>query len=172
VHVAQSVVQRAPCTKAYREISAVSCVARTLQVDGSMAEVSTLPRTFEATLKQTFRSFTVDMVPTTDGRRAIRLVAHGGPALVVGFADFGSQRAELCTIGHALSLSKEQIGREVRLPPVEYLRFLERATMVLEDFGMKVSVVTHAARSAPPPPAALPTNAASLIGAVAWLIAQ
>jgi hypothetical protein len=161
-------------------------MARTLQVDPSMAEISTLRRKFEATLKQTFRSFTVDMLPTEDGRRAIRLVAHDGPALVIGFADFIGQRAELCTLGHALSLSKEQIGRELRLPPVEYLRFLERATAVLEEFSMKVSVVTHAASSTPPPtPTAMGKShlaaapyygiiaaSASLIGAIAWQIAQ
>jgi len=144
-----------------------------------MAESSTLPLTFGAALKQTFRSFTVDMLPTDDGRRAIRIVSHDGPALVVGFADLVTQRAELCTLGHALSLSKTQIGRELRLPPLEYLRFLERATQVLEDFGLKVVVVSHVVST--PPKSAAKTSApyygiiaasASLIGAIAWLIAH
>jgi hypothetical protein len=159
-------------------------MARRLQPGWSMAEQTTLPRTFEDTLKQTFRTYTVDMLPTEDGRRAIRLVAHDGPALVVGWVDLVTQTAELCTLGHALSLSKQQIGRELRLPPVEYLLFLERATTVLVDFGLKVTVVTHASMSTPPPPvhsksAASPTPyygviaaSASLIGAIAWLIAH
>ena len=149
-----------------------------------MAEITTLPRTFEDALKQTFRSYTVDMLPAEDGRHAIRLVAHDGPALVVGWADLITQRAELCTLGHALSLSKQQIGRELRLPPLEYLLFLERATAVLEGIDLKVTVVTHASRSTPPPPvrsapvaSATPyygiiAASASLIGAIAWLIAH
>ena len=153
-----------------------------------MAEITTLPATFTAALKQVFRSFAVDMLPTDDGRRAIRLVSHDGPVLVVGWADLVGNRAELSTLGHALSLSKEQIGRELRLPPVEYLRFLERATTILGDFGMTVTIVTHARKSSPPPsPLAttmsghLPSPApyygiiaasASLIGAIAWLIAH
>lgn len=156
-----------------------------------MAEINTLPDTFTAALKQIFRSYTVDMLEADDGRRAIRLVSHHGPALVVGFADLVAKRAELSTLGHALSLSKEQIGRELRLPPVEYLRFLERATTLLGDFGMTVTIVTHAARStrSTPPPSPLATTlserspspapyygiiaaSASLIGAIAWLIAH
>jgi hypothetical protein len=152
-----------------------------------MAEISTLPATFTAALKQVFRSYGVDMLPMDDGRRAIRLVSHDGPALVVGFADLAGARAELSTLGHALSLSKDQIGRELRLPPVEYLRFLERAATVLSDFGMTVTIVTHAAKSCPPSPLATTMSgrsssaapyygiiaaSASLIGAVAWLIAQ
>jgi hypothetical protein len=146
-----------------------------------MAEISTLFCTFEATLKQTFRAFIVDTLDADDGRRAIRLVSHDGAALVVGWADLAGKRAELCTLGHALSLSKERIGRELPLPPVEYLRFLERASTVLGDFGMTVTIVSHAKRSSPPPRVSSPSPApyygviaasASLIGAVAWLITQ
>jgi hypothetical protein len=140
--------------------------------------------TFAAALKQTFRTYAVEMLPTDDGRRAIRLVSHDGPALVVGWADAVSQTAELCTLGHALSLSKRQMGRELHLPPVEYLRFLERATQVLEASGFEVTVVTHASKWRPTsevPPAPSPrltpyygiiAASASLIGGIAWLIAH
>lgn len=145
-----------------------------------MAESTTLPLTFAAALKQTFRSYTVDMLPTdVAGRCAVRLVSHDGPSLHVGFADVTTARAELCTLGHALSLSKTQIGRELRLPPVEYLRFVERATQVLESFGYKVTVVSHVVST--PPKSARPiatpyygiiAASASLLGAIAWLIAN
>lgn len=144
-----------------------------------------LPLTFTGALKQVFRTYTVDMLPMADGRRAIRLVSHDGPALVVGWADLVGERAELATLGHALSLSKQQIGRELPLPPVDYLRFLERAATVLGDFGMTVTIVSHAAKSVPPPapvatkrgPSPAPyygiiAASASLIGTIAWLIAQ
>ena len=162
-------------------------MARGLQCRWAMAEISTLPLTFTAALKQVFRTYTVDMIPMDDGRRAIRLVGHDGPAVVVGWADLVGQRAELSTLGHALSLSKQQLGRELRLPPVEYLRFLERAAAVLGDFGVNVTIVTHAPRSTTASPRATTTRdpspsrapyygviaaSASLIGAIAWLIAQ
>jgi hypothetical protein len=153
-----------------------------------MPEISTLPLELTGALKQIFRSYAVDIVPMEDGRRAIRLVGNDGAAIVVGWADLASRRAELCTLGHALSRSLEQLGRELRLPPVEYLRFLDRAAEVLGEFGMTVTIVTHAtSKSSPPSPLATTMNdatrsaapyygviaaSASLIGAIAWLIAQ
>ena len=187
VHVAQCVVHRVIVHKRSVVIDGLSWVARRLQRRLSMAEITTLPASFTTALKQVFRSYTVDMLSTDDGRRAIRLVSHDGPALVVGWVDLVGHCAELSTLGHALSLSKEQMGRELRLPPVEYLRFLERAAAVLGDFGMTVTIVTHARKSCPPSPLATTTSgrspspapyygiiaaSASLIGAIAWLIAQ
>jgi hypothetical protein len=164
-------------------IYGISRVARRLQEGSPMADTS-----FTGALKQVFRSYTVDTLPTDDGRRAIRLVSHDGTVLVVGWMDLVGQRAELSTLGHALSLSKEQIGRELKLPPVEYLRFLERASKALGDLGLTVTIVTHATKSTPPPsplattftgrsPSAAPyygiiAASASLIGTIAWLIAQ
>jgi hypothetical protein len=163
-------------------------VDRELHWKRSMPEISKLPVDLTGALKQVFRSHAVDIVPMDDGRRAIRLVAHDGPAVVVGWADLDSKRAELSTLGHALSLSKEQLGRELRLPPVEYLRFLEQAAAVLVDCGMTVTIVTHAtSKSSPPSPLATTMRgatssaapyygviaaSASLIGAIAWLIAH
>lgn len=145
-----------------------------------------LALTFEGALKRTFSSYTVDMLPEGMGRSAIRLVAIDGPALVVGWADQQGRTAELSTLGRALGLSKQSLGRELRLPPLEYLKFLERATMVLEDFGMKVTVVSHSI-APPAPEVAKPSGkdqpssrayygliaaSMSLLGAVAWLMAH
>ena len=145
-----------------------------------------LPLIFEGALKRTFSSYSVDMLPEGTGRCAIRLVAIDGPAIVIGWADPHARTAELSTLGRALTLSKQTLGRELRLPPLEYLKFLERATMVLEDFGMKVTVLSHS--MAPPAPESLKPSAKeqassrayygliaasmSLIGAVAWLMAH
>ncbi len=148
-----------------------------------------LATTFETAVKRVFASFTVEMTrpetSTHDGARArqpIRLIAADGAALVIGWANAADGRAELRTLGHTLALSKQRYGREMVLPPLEYLRFLEIATKVLEDHGLAVEVVAFtrgfaqndienaSARPAPRRAMTLPyyvTGAVSSVGALA-----
>ena len=105
---------------------------------------------FEAGVKRVFGSYTVSVTrpePTTTGgvaaaRQRISLVGADGSSLVIGWANVTEKKAELNTLGHTLALSKERYGREIVLRPLEYLRFLETAQTILEDLGMKVTVVS------------------------------
>jgi hypothetical protein len=109
-----------------------------------------LKESFEIAVKNTFRSYTVDMTAPEDStgggvraRQHIRLRSHDGAVnMVIGFANAAEGTAELNTLGHTLYVSKVRFGTELKIPPSEYLRFLDRATKILENFGLSVSSIT------------------------------
>src|SRR5438270_12869363 len=105
-----------------------------------------MTHTFESAVRRIFSAYTVDLTPamTEDGVQHIRLTGSDGSTFLLGWVSFGSKRAELRTLGHTLALSKARFGRELRLPPVEYMRFLDNATNVLEELDVKVEVVAYA----------------------------
>jgi hypothetical protein len=113
----------------------------------------------------------------------IRLTAPDGSSLVIGWCNVSDRKAELHTLGHTLALSKQRYGYEAKLPPLEYLKFLDVAQRVLEDQGLSVMVVAFArpsvegevktSKSTAPPPRrsqTLPyyvTDAVATVGALA-----
>lgn len=145
----------------------------------------TLAPAFEAAARRVFTNYTVEMTrpeASTGGgvraRQRIKLVAADGSSLVVGWANVADGNAELHTLGHSLALSKQRYGRELVLPPIEYLRFLELATSILEDHALSVTVVAFtkagveanrdAKKSEPPPrrSATLPYYVADAVSTV------
>lgn len=107
-----------------------------------------LATSFEAAVRRIFSAYTVDMTKpeaaTAGGPHTlqrIRLVTGHRTPLLLGWANPAQRRAQLHTLGHTLALSKIRLGREIVMPPLEYVRFLEAATAVLEDEGMTVEVV-------------------------------
>jgi hypothetical protein len=126
------------------------------------------PEAFEAAMKRMFGAYTIDMTspaPSAGSRvqtlRHIRLVPKSGAALVIGWANPSEGKAELGTLGHTLALSKQRFGRELAIPPLEYLRFIDAAKKLLEERGMTVSVIAHkpseASDCTPPSPRRAPT---------------
>jgi hypothetical protein len=118
---------------------------RNAAVDTDEAGLAT---SFEAAVRRVFSSYTVDMTQpeaaTAGGPHTlqrIRLVTNHRTPLFLGWANPAQRRAQLHTLGHTLALSKLRMGREIVMPPLEYARFLEAATAVLEDEGMTVEVV-------------------------------
>lgn len=71
----------------------------------------------------------------------IHLITGDRAPLLLGWANATQRRAQLHTLGHTLALSKLRLGTELVMPPLEYARFLETATRLLEDEGMAVSIV-------------------------------
>ncbi len=111
---------------------------------------------FENAVKRIFTAYTVDMTrpaAATQGGphtlQRIRLVMSNGTALLIGWVNLAQGRAQLHTLGHTLSLSKQRFGREIVMPPLEYLRFLETAKTVLEEHGISVEVVAFTKQGAP-----------------------
>jgi len=107
-----------------------------------------LTAVFEDAVRRVFSSYTVEMTApeaaTAGGPHTlqrIRLVTSHRAPLLLGFANAAQRRAQLHTLGHTLALSKLRLGREIVMPPLEYARFLETATGVLEAEGMAVEVV-------------------------------
>lgn len=103
---------------------------------------------FENAVKRIFSGYTVDMTrpaAATQGGphtlQRIRLVMSNGTVLLIGWVNLAQGRAQLHTLGHTLSLSKQRFGREIVMPPLEYLRFLETAKTVLQEHGITVDVV-------------------------------
>jgi hypothetical protein len=108
-----------------------------------------LKSTFDAAVKGIFTDYDVDLTPpeeSTGGgvraRQHMRLSSRDGQSLVLGAANAAEGTAELRTLGCMLEISKERFGKELPIPPPEYMKFLDRATDVLRTFGMKVSVVS------------------------------
>jgi hypothetical protein len=88
-------------------------------------------------------SLTAPESSTGGGVRAhqhVVLTAPSGATLVVGSANSVERTAELKTLGLATSLA-ERRSFGAKLPPLEYLAFLERATKALEEAGLTVTVV-------------------------------
>jgi len=142
--------------------------------------------TFESTLRRVFSAATVDLTAaeasTNGGERAtqhIRLVTSDGKTFVLGHANVAERRAELRTLGYSLALSKERFGRELRLPPKEYMRFLELAVQVLEEQGLEVEVVAFgkSAAKAPAPKrrltlpyAVVTAGSVAAVAAAGWMV--
>lgn len=121
--------------------------------------------TLEGALCRVFTGYTVKVTrpeeSTSGGKRAtqhIQLIRNeDGLAFVVGSANTADGTATLRTLGHSLTLSKRRFGRELVLPPLEYMRFLDAVTRVLESFEIEVAVVAFdpADRRSEPPPASV-----------------
>ena len=114
---------------------------------GDMTEDRLSP-VFEDGVRRIFSSYTVDMTrpeaATAGGPHTlqrIRLLTSHRTPLLLGWANASQRRAQLHTLGHTLALSKLRLGRELVMPPLEYVRFLEAATGILEAEGMTVEVV-------------------------------
>ncbi len=104
----------------------------------------------ESATKRLFGAYTIDLTPPaqTAGSgvqtlRHIRLVPKCGAPLVIGWINPSENKAELRTLGYTLALSKRRFGRELTIPPLEYLRFLDVAKALLEERGFQVSVMAH-----------------------------
>lgn len=125
------------------------------RMDGERARA--LAAGFESTLRRVLGAYTVDLT-TTEPTLHVRLVLSDGRAFLLGHVDLTAGRAELRTLGCSLALSKRRFGYELRLPPKEYMRFLDLATKLLEEHGLDVTVVAIAAHrepsAAPPAPPA------------------
>jgi hypothetical protein len=114
-----------------------------------------LSASFQGAVRRIFSAYTVDMAkpeaataggPHTLQRIRLVVTGHRTP-LLLGWANQAQRRAQLHTLGHTLALSKIRLGREIVMPPLEYVRFLEAATAILEDEGMTVEVVAFAKES-------------------------
>jgi len=101
---------------------------------------------FETAVRRIFSSYTVDLTPAVsdESLQHIRLTSTDGTTtFLLGRIDPKAMTAELRTLGHTLALSKARFGRELRLPPVEYMRFLENAQNLLAELGFRVTVVAY-----------------------------
>lgn len=150
-----------------------------------------LAQTFEAAVRRIFSAYTIDLTTpgpsTRGGERAlqhIRLVTSDGRTFILGSTNIAEGRAELRTLGYTLAMSKRRFGRELRLPPREYMRFLEVATKVLEELGVRVAVVAYGKdreEAAPPAPKrraatlpyyALTAGSVAALAAMGWMVMQ
>ena len=114
---------------------------------GDMTEDRLSP-VFEDGVRRIFSSYTVDVTrpeAATPGGphtlQRIRLLTGHRTPLLLGWANAAQRRAQLHTLGHTLALSKLRLGRELVMRPLEYMRFLEAATGILEAEGMTVEIV-------------------------------
>lgn len=105
---------------------------------------------FEDATRRVFSAYTVDLTSLAgcagngvQTYRHVLLVPKSGPPLVIGWVNPSAGIAELRTLGYTLALSKRRFGRELTIPPLEYLRFVEVAKKLLEERGMVVSVMAH-----------------------------
>jgi hypothetical protein len=111
----------------------------------------TLTTDFAASVRRTFTAYTVDLAAADHkGVQYIVLVDGDGRSFELGWVDAFTKKAELRTLGRTLSLSKQLLGKELRLPPMEYMRYIDAATKLLEANGFDVTVVAWT-RSVPPP---------------------
>ncbi len=115
-----------------------------------------LTLTFQAMLKHAFRSYKVEVTlpeqSTGGGIRSlqhIRLVRSEGVAIIVGEANTKEKCAELRTLGHVIVVNERRFGKDLAIDKDEYLNFIDSATKVLEEFGLRVTV--SPAPNAPPP---------------------
>lgn len=106
-------------------------------------------------VRRIFTAYTVEITPpeaVTPGGphtlQRIRLVTSHRTPLLLGWVNVAQRRANLHTLGHTLALSKLRLGRELVVPPLEYVRFLETAKAILEDEGFTVEVVAFVRESA------------------------
>jgi hypothetical protein len=125
--------------------------------------------TLEAALGRVFTGYKVRVTrpdaSTNGGELAlqhIQLVRNDGLTFMVGCTNAAEGTASLRTLGHTLDLTKRRFGRELVLPPLEYMRFLEIATTVLTTFDLKVTVVSHHASAPPRSPEASPKRTSML----------
>lgn len=112
----------------------------------------TLTNDFAAAVRRTFSAYSVELSAADHkGIQYVVLVDGNGKSFELGWVDAFTKKAELRTLGQTLSLSKQLLGKELRLPPMEYMRYLECATSLLESEGFEVTVIAWT-RSTPPPP--------------------
>jgi hypothetical protein len=117
--------------------------ARNLQVDDSFMAF------LQDGLRRIFSAYTVEITPPEAASpggphtlQRIRLLTSHRTPLILGWINVTQRRANLHTLGHTLALSKLRLGRELVVPPLEYVRFLETAKAILEDEGLAVEVVS------------------------------
>ncbi len=125
------------------------------------AKGAQLKDTVDAALAGIFADYVVDLTPpeeSTGGgvraRQHLRLSTKDGKSLVLGWANAAERTAEVRTLGCTLEVSKERFGTELPISMAEYAKFVDRATDVLQVFGLQVSVVStvRPSLSRPPPP--------------------
>jgi hypothetical protein len=110
--------------------------------------------TFLDGVRRVFSAYTVDITQpeaATQGGphtlQRIRLLTSHRTPLLLGWVNVAQRRANLHTLGHTLALSKLRLGRELVVPPLEYVRFLETAKAILEDESITVEVVAFVKES-------------------------
>lgn len=137
--------------------------------DTPAARAATLASAFDASVRRVFSAFTVEMTPADPWGavrhvQQVRLLGSDGSVAVLGHVNLREGWAELRTLGHTLAASRASLGRELRLPPREYLRFLEIATGIFSCSGLHVTVAVLGAPSradAAPREAAAPESSRS-----------
>lgn len=93
-----------------------------------------------------FRSYTIEVAWLEGGPRAfqvLELVRSDGAAVIVGYANTDEATATLHTLGYTLAESKRTLGRELAIPPAEYMRFLSLARRIMDNLGILVRVLPY-----------------------------